>query len=97
MEENARELTEIATVVTVALGCGLILGRLRQPAIVGYILLQTAGRDRPNNDPGRVLHYHDHATQILVGNVVVSVAALLMGYALLYLYKATKGRRPATS
>jgi CPA2 family monovalent cation:H+ antiporter-2 len=38
MEENARELTEIATVVTVALGCGLILGRLRQPAIVGYIL-----------------------------------------------------------
>ena len=38
MEATGHELTEIAIVVTVALGCGLILSRLRQPAIVGYIL-----------------------------------------------------------
>jgi len=38
MEAAGHELTEIAIVVTVALGCGLILSRLRQPAIVGYIL-----------------------------------------------------------
>jgi len=36
--EHGHELTEIAIVVTVALVCGLTLGRLRQPAIVGYIL-----------------------------------------------------------
>ena len=38
MEAAGHDLTEIAIVVTVALGCGLILSRLRQPAIVGYIL-----------------------------------------------------------
>lgn len=38
MEEHTHELTEIAIVVTVALVCGLGLGRFRQPAIVGYIL-----------------------------------------------------------
>ena len=38
MEDHAHELTEIAIVVTVALICGLGLGRFRQPAIVGYIL-----------------------------------------------------------
>jgi hypothetical protein len=65
-------------------------------ALVGFVLLQTAGRNRPNNDPGKVLHYNDHAAQILAGNVVVSLAALASGYALLYLYKATKGRRPQT-
>jgi CPA2 family monovalent cation:H+ antiporter-2 len=36
--EHSHELTEIAIVVTVALGCGLVLSRLKQPAIVGYIL-----------------------------------------------------------
>jgi CPA2 family monovalent cation:H+ antiporter-2 len=36
--EHSHELTEIAIVVTVALGCGLLLARLKQPAIVGYIL-----------------------------------------------------------
>ncbi|MDA0220901.1 MAG: cation:proton antiporter [Proteobacteria bacterium] len=38
MEEAGHGLTELAIVVTVALVCGLILSRLRQPAIVGYIL-----------------------------------------------------------
>jgi monovalent cation:H+ antiporter-2, CPA2 family len=38
MESAGHELTEIAIVATVALGCGLILSRLKQPAIVGYIL-----------------------------------------------------------
>ncbi|MBT7612265.1 MAG: cation/H(+) antiporter, partial [Rhodospirillaceae bacterium] len=36
--EQGHELTQIAIVVSVALLCGLFLGRLRQPAIVGYIL-----------------------------------------------------------
>ena len=36
--ENGHQLTEITIVVTAALACGLLLGRLRQPAIVGYIL-----------------------------------------------------------
>ncbi len=36
--EHGQHLTEIAIVVSVALACGLFLGRLRQPAIVGYIL-----------------------------------------------------------
>ena len=36
--EHGQHLTEIAIVVSVALVCGLFLGRLRQPAIVGYIL-----------------------------------------------------------
>lgn len=65
-------------------------------ALLGFVFLQAAGRNRPNNDPGRVLHYNDHATQILVGNILVSLSALASGYALLYLYKATKGRRPQT-
>ena len=65
-------------------------------ALIGFVFLQTAGRNRPNNDPGRVLHYNDHATQILAGNILVSLSALASGYALLYLYKATKGRRPQT-
>lgn len=38
MQTAAHGLTEIAIVATVALGCGLVLSRLRQPAIVGYIL-----------------------------------------------------------
>lgn len=36
--ENALDLTGIALVTTVALLCGLALSRLRQPAIVGYIV-----------------------------------------------------------
>ena len=36
--EQGHQLTEITIVVTAALACGLLLGRLRQPAIVGYIL-----------------------------------------------------------
>ena len=35
---HGHELTEIATVAVAALICGLVLTRLRQPAIVGYIL-----------------------------------------------------------
>jgi CPA2 family monovalent cation:H+ antiporter-2 len=35
---HAGDLTEVAIVVALALICGLALGRLRQPAIVGYIL-----------------------------------------------------------
>ena len=39
MEEHAHEaLTGIAAVALAALACGVILERLRQPAIVGYIL-----------------------------------------------------------
>ena len=36
--ENGFELTEIAIVIAVALSFGLVLGWLRQPAIVGYII-----------------------------------------------------------
>ncbi len=36
--EHGHELTEIALVIAVALGFGLVLGWLRQPAIVGYIV-----------------------------------------------------------
>ena len=35
---HGNELTEIATVAVAALVCGLVLTRLRQPVIVGYIL-----------------------------------------------------------
>lgn len=35
---HAGELTQVAIVVALALVCGLALGRLRQPAVVGYIL-----------------------------------------------------------
>ena len=36
--EHSHQLTDITIVVTAALACGLLLGRIRQPAIVGYIL-----------------------------------------------------------
>jgi len=36
--ENSVELTEVTIVIAVALSCGLVLGWLRQPAIVGYII-----------------------------------------------------------
>ncbi len=36
--DHGDQLTDITIVVTVALVCGLLLGRFRQPAIVGYIL-----------------------------------------------------------
>lgn len=36
--EHGHELTDIAIVIAVALGFGLVLGWLRQPAIVGYIV-----------------------------------------------------------
>ncbi len=38
MESQATDLTSMALVTTVAVVCGLVLTRLRQPAIVGYIL-----------------------------------------------------------
>ncbi len=36
--EHSHQLTDLTVVVTAALACGLLLGRFRQPAIVGYIL-----------------------------------------------------------
>lgn len=36
--DHGDQLTDITIVVTAALACGLLLGRFRQPAIVGYIL-----------------------------------------------------------
>ncbi|MCY4608299.1 MAG: cation:proton antiporter [bacterium] len=36
--DHGNQLTDITIVVTAALACGLLLGRFRQPAIVGYIL-----------------------------------------------------------
>ena len=38
MEAHANDLTSMALVTTVAVLCGLLFTRLRQPAIVGYIL-----------------------------------------------------------
>jgi hypothetical protein len=84
-----REKREALPAAIAAIASGVL-------ALIGFVFLQTAGRNRPNNDPGRVLHYNDHATQILVGNILVSLGALASGYAMLYLYKATKGRRPQT-
>ncbi len=36
--DHGDQLTDITIVVTAALACGLLLGRFRQPAIVGYII-----------------------------------------------------------
>lgn len=36
--DHGDQLTDITIVVTAALACGLLLGRFRQPAIVGYIV-----------------------------------------------------------
>ena len=38
MEAHANDLTSMALVTTVAVLCGLLFTRIRQPAIVGYIL-----------------------------------------------------------
>jgi len=86
LEREERDRVRAAIAAMVAGAC----------AIVGFVVLQTAGRNTPNNDPGKVLHYDDNATQILAGNIVTSIGALVTAYALLYLHKATKGRRPQT-
>ena len=36
--EGGSDLTAIAIVVLTALGCGMLMARFRQPALVGYLL-----------------------------------------------------------
>jgi CPA2 family monovalent cation:H+ antiporter-2 len=36
--EHATDLTGLAIVVLTALACGMVMARLRQPALVGYLL-----------------------------------------------------------
>jgi hypothetical protein len=86
LEREKRQRTPAAIAAAVA---GVL-------SFAGFILLQTAAKNRPTDDRGKLLDYHDHAAQILAGSVLIAVSALGAGYALLYLYNATKGRRPQT-
>jgi hypothetical protein len=65
-------------------------------SFAGFIMLSVAAKDRPDDDRGKLLHFHDHATGMYVGTALLSVGVLASGFALLFLYNATKGRRPET-
>jgi hypothetical protein len=50
--------------------------------------------DNPNNSPGRLLFFHDHASTIVLTSVILGLGALSISGVLLVLYRSVKGRRP---
>ena len=79
--------------------------RRSRPAFVGAILasilpliggLAATGTlsDQPKNSPGRLLYIHDHSGKFLLVSITLGLGALALIAPLLYLYDATKFRRP---
>ena len=50
--------------------------------------------DQPKNSPGRLLYIHDHSGKFLMFSILLGLGALALVFPLLYLYEATKFRRP---
>lgn len=60
----------------------------------GAIINATSLADTPQNQPGQLLFYDDHALEVLLPAILQGLGALGMGVVLYYLFQATKHRRP---
>jgi hypothetical protein len=62
--------------------------------LAGASLRTVLQGDLPNNDPGVLLYIDDHATVLIASSALVGFGSLAIAYTLVFLFDATRGRRP---
>jgi hypothetical protein len=66
-------------------------------AVLPLIGLFAAPKPKPDQVPeltSALIYFHDHASGFVISQVLISLGSIATGIALLYLYHATKARRP---
>jgi hypothetical protein len=77
-------------------GVAAILAGICFPA--GLFWTQIASNDRPeHNNPAELRFFHRHADALVASSVLRSTALLLLAVVAVYLYRATKARKPDLS
>ena len=73
-------------VVAAAIGAGLPL--------IGLFVAPKPKQDQVPELTSALIYFHNHATAFVFSQIVIAIGSLAAGVALLYLYQATKARRP---
>jgi hypothetical protein len=62
--------------------------------LIGLFIAPKPKQDQVPELTSALIYFHNHASGFVVSQVVISIGAIATGVALLYLYHATKARRP---
>lgn len=64
--------------------------------LAAFALQVSAGKDVPHNQLGQIIYLNEHPTVSVVGSILQALGTIGATFALLYLFRATRARRPET-